>query len=290
MAELFNDEDSIYIFKQVIGQSRRFLYLFEDEKPDNYERPSDFEDGDFQLLTMSYSDDPSDIHKKFRISLCKFGDNYQLRKHGDCGKKWELVKYYYVYDAPVPDTKLVYVGSRDTKPWDSRVSLKSLDGSPFARNQFTMHVKVSKMYESNSEDNDEYERIFHYTSWTTKYGAENTTIHHYSKESTPPPNFVKAEYGARSVPGFAVPFKSQVNSDTVRRIYICEKQETRPTRNPNGNGIVVTSRRALSEACSKGKAQLFPITLEHASIHCKHVQTFMGLFLTRNIFSAIEMT
>ena len=58
-ADLFKEEDDIYIFKQLIGQSKRFLYLFQDEKPDNYERPSDFDDGDFQLLTMSYSNVPN---------------------------------------------------------------------------------------------------------------------------------------------------------------------------------------------------------------------------------------
>ena len=177
------------------------------------------------------SDDSDDVHKKFRISLCRFDDNYQLRKHGECGKKWKLVKYYYVYSTPVPDTQLVYVGSRDTKPWDSRVSLKSLDGSPFVRNEFTMYVKVSQKYQTEFEDNEEYDRLYHYTSWTTKYGAENTTIHHYSKDSIPPPNFVKAEYGARSVPAFAVPFEG-TSDKNVRKVYVCEKTETKPTRNP----------------------------------------------------------
>ena len=116
-SDLFIEEDDIYIFKQLVGQSKRFLYMHVDDKPENYERPSGFDEGDFQQMTLSKQEITDGIHKQFKISLCKHisEEAYQIRKHGECGKKWTLQKYYFVFDDPIPDTHLVYVGSRDTK-------------------------------------------------------------------------------------------------------------------------------------------------------------------------------
>ena len=70
-SNLFIEEDDIYIFKQLIGQSKRFLYKLVDDKPENYERPSGFDEGDFQQMTLSSQELTDGIHKQFKISLCK---------------------------------------------------------------------------------------------------------------------------------------------------------------------------------------------------------------------------
>ena len=58
--------------------------------------------------------------------------------------KPELQESFYVHDGPTPGATLIYVGSRDTKPWDSRASTKPLDGTPFTRNGFTMYAEIEE--------------------------------------------------------------------------------------------------------------------------------------------------
>jgi len=113
-----------------------------------------------------------------------------------------------------------------------------------------MYAKVKQSSSSKLDNTDNYENIYHYTGWTTRYSSSNITIHHYSKESSPPEGFVQAEYGARSVPGFAVPFSGQ--SKGVKQILVCQKSENKPTKNRFGSGMVVSKRTVLSESCSKG--------------------------------------
>ena len=113
-----------------------------------------------------------------------------------------------------------------------------------------MYAKVKQTTTSKLESDDNYENIYHYTGWTTRYSSSNITIHHYSKDNTPPDEFVQAEYGARSVPGFAVPFNGQ--SKGVKRILVCQKSENKATKNRFGSGMVVSKRTVLSEKCSKG--------------------------------------
>lgn len=246
---LFNNDDEIFIFKQFIGQSEKFMYLLADEKPENYERPQNFEGGDFQVINLATEEQIDSIHKQFKISLCSYEDNYQFRKHGECGKRWELSKYYYVYGEPKPDTHLVYVGSRDTKPWDTRLSLNPLDGTPFVKNQFTMYVKVKMNADISTESSEKYDTVYHYTGWTSRYTAQNLTIHSYSKSNQAPDNFRQAEYGARSVPGFRVPFAGQ--SQGVKSVLMCEKKENKKPKNIFGKGMTVQKRTVLSEKCSK---------------------------------------
>ena len=49
-----------------------------------------------------------------------------------------------MHDGPTPGATLIYVGSRDAKPWDSRASTKPLDGTPFTRNGFTMYAEIEE--------------------------------------------------------------------------------------------------------------------------------------------------
>ena len=136
------------------------------------------------------------------------------------------------------------------QPWDTRLSLKPLDGTPFVKNQFTMYVKVKQSAKLGRDSSDEYDTIYHYTGWTTRYSAQNLTIHSYSKSSTPPEHFRQAEYGARSVPGFKVPYEGQ--SQGVKTVSICEKIENKKPKNIFGKGMTLKSRKVLSESCSKG--------------------------------------
>lgn len=111
--------------------------------PENYERPKDFDDGDFQMFKVSITD--STVDKALtQLALCEFDGSYQIRKHGNCGKKWILKESFYINNTPTIGTQLIYIGSRDTKPWDSRASTKPLDGTPFTRNQFTMYAEIEE--------------------------------------------------------------------------------------------------------------------------------------------------
>ena len=113
-----------------------------------------------------------------------------------------------------------------------------------------MYVKVKQSAKLARDSSDEYDTIYHYTGWTTRYSAQNLTIHSYSKSSSPPEHFRQAEYGARSVPGFKVPYAGQ--SQGVKQVSICEKIENKKPKNIFGKGMTVKSRKVLSESCSKG--------------------------------------
>lgn len=52
-----------------------------------------------------------------------------------------------MHDAPAPGLTPIYIGSRNTKPWDSRVSLTSLDDTSFVKNQFVLYVPVNEKVE-----------------------------------------------------------------------------------------------------------------------------------------------
>ena len=69
---LFSNDDQIFIYKQLVGQSKRFMYLLADEKPENYERPQNFEDGDFQVMNLATEESLDTVHKQFKISMCSY--------------------------------------------------------------------------------------------------------------------------------------------------------------------------------------------------------------------------
>jgi len=105
----------------------------------------------FILYTKSpkivFYSNPIADKKLIPISLCEFSGSYQIRRHGECGKKWSVKGTFYVHNKPTPGTQLIYIGSRDSKPWDSRASLKPLDGTPFTRNNFTMYAETEENIE-----------------------------------------------------------------------------------------------------------------------------------------------
>ena len=48
------------------------MYLLADEKPENYERPQNFEDGDFQVMNLATEESLDTVHKQFKISMCSY--------------------------------------------------------------------------------------------------------------------------------------------------------------------------------------------------------------------------
>ena len=84
---LFSNDDEIFIYKQLVGQSKRFMYLLADQKPENYERPQNFEDGDFQVMNLATEQNLDTIHKQFKISMCSYeGIGFIWDSRGFCGK------------------------------------------------------------------------------------------------------------------------------------------------------------------------------------------------------------
>ena len=48
------------------------MYLLADQKPENYERPQNFEDGDFQVMNLATEQNFDTVHKQFKISMCSY--------------------------------------------------------------------------------------------------------------------------------------------------------------------------------------------------------------------------
>lgn len=262
LSGLFEDEnqsEDIFIYKQIIGQSKKFMFSLESSGPENYERPKDFADGDFQMMRL-YLNEFAHDKKLIPIALCEFNGSFQIRKHGNCGKKWELKYTLYAHDTPTTGTQLIYIGSRDSKPWDSRASTRPLTGTPFTRNQFIMYAEIEQNVEvQDSTKLEDYSKLYHYVGWTTRYSSTNLTYHYYSTSSNPPAGFTAAEFGARSVPGFNF-YQDVKEHKGLQVFYICEKEEKKSAK-ANGSGVEIVQKRALFDSpCSKSYVEVGTFT------------------------------
>jgi hypothetical protein len=64
------------------------MFSTESIGPENYERPKDFEDGDFQMMKL-LTTPSNELSEKplVAISLCQYDTSFQFRADGACGKK-----------------------------------------------------------------------------------------------------------------------------------------------------------------------------------------------------------
>lgn len=257
LSGLFVDQnqESIFIYKQIIGQSKKFMFSTESIGPENYERPKDFEDGDFQMMKL-LTTPSNELSEKplVAISLCQYDTSFQFRADGACGKKWTVKHSFFMHDAPAPGLTPIYIGSRNTKPWDSRVSLTSLDDTSFVKNQFVLYVPVNEKVEVKVDDNeqDDYTKMYHFVGWSTRYSSKNITHHYYSTTKSAPEGYIEAESGAKTVHSIQFP-KNREGSDGLDELFVCAKKEKKNAREEveGGAGVKINEERALSESpCS----------------------------------------